>query len=1211
MWDRDAFPNRGAARRIATNAPVEKSLPLRPNPRAMPESRSTITVETGDSVRRLQELTDAVDKAQEAYKEAAKSNDHAKTVAAQKVWKEATRELAKHTQALERTELAAKELSSMTLVQLERRQRDLIYQLKRTHEGTQEYQQLQGQLQQVNTRVGELRQSLRATTDAQRDLNAQTQKGALGHRLLHGLMGSVTGAASKMGGALKTALNSLSGGFLGAIGSIAGVIGALKKAVGASDEFTAKMANLQALTGLRGDDLDWLGEKARSMGSAMTDAGVRIAKSSNEIADAFALMGSAKPELLGDKEALAGVTEAALTLAAAAGLDTNEAVTSLANTMNQFGAGAQEASRYINTLAAGSQAGSAGVDLISKAITKFGAVAAGANLSVEESVALIETLAAKGIQGEVAGTKLNSVLIALQTGADAFNPKIVGLNQAFENLAAANLTTAEKVKIFGQGNIAAGEILIQNRAQLADLTQAVTGTGTAFEQAAINTNDNATRTQQMLNRLQVAYQKVGDALQPLLANALSFLTSIMDTLGDLWDDTAPLREFLGNALGAIFEVVKAQIQMVVDVLATLLKGLSSLVEWIGGATTATEKYNQAIAREQAALDQLVATATDEGATLQARQAAIEEINARYGQYLPNLLSEKSTLQEIAQAQELATQALEHNMAVKMRQEALEKAAQKGMEGRQKLLTKLYERVAEDAGANSRVAKAELDGLLRQTEISLEQAQAFAAKWGKLHFWDSKQTTKDGQAYSRTLADMIRSVKTFEKENHDSIEKVKQEYDSLLNTTTAPQTYQHAAAQPKAAPAPAAATAAASAAQPAPARSKAPAPIQGTADATKAELQKAADITEQWYKAEQIKLIEAYTQQKLTKGQLAEEQHVLELTYLIKRRAEAERAGKNLVDLDLQIARATQAVWDDAHAQELEAQKKANEEKLKEEQEQAAKEQEVRDAQIQAAEEEAERRKEITKAVGEFAKEMTLEFTDLMGEYMTQTEDQQGDFGKRLSLIMLNTLHKIVRMVIGQVWIWSMGMADSIASYGIIGALRAAAITVAIEGVFAGIKAAVTSQNYQGRLLATGAQDGRTYTVPYLGEVEGVTYVPNPALISERGGELIVDAARSRQIRLRYPWLLEQLRAVPQHASGTLGVSATVPSAAAARATTDPTRSAAPTATERELANLLREANRTLGALRRDLGGGVQATVQLHDIESAQQRAQAARQRAGR
>lgn len=1176
----------------------------------MPESRSTITVETGDSVRRLQELTEAVDKAQEAYKEAAKSNDHAATVAAQKAWKEATRELAKHTQALERTELAAKELSSLTLVQLERRQRDLIYQLKRTHEGTQEYQQLQSQLQQVNTRVGTLRQSLRATTDAQRDLNAQIHQGSLGHRMLHGLMGSVTGAAGKMGGALKTALNSLSGGFLGAIGSIAGVIGALKKAVGASDEFTAKMANLQALTGLRGNDLDWLGEKARGMSSALTDAGVRIAKSSTEIADAFALMGSAKPELLGDKEALAGVTEAALTLAAAAGLETNEAVTSLANTMNQFGAGAQEASRYINTLAAGSQAGSAGVDLISKAITKFGAVAAGANLSVEESVGLIETLAAKGVQGEVAGTKLNSVLIALQTGADEFNPKIVGLNQAFENLAAANLSTAEKVKIFGQGNIAAGEILIQNRAQLADLTQAVTATGTAYQQAAINTDDNATRTQQMLNRVQVAYQKLGDALQPLLANALSFLTSIMDTLGDLWDDTAPLREFLGTALGAIFEVVKAQIQVVVDVLATLLKGLSSLVEWIGGAATATEKYNQAIAREQAALDQLVATATDEGTTLQARQAAIEEINARYGQYLPNLLSEKSTLQEIAQAQELATQALEHNMAVKMRQEALEKATQKGMEGRQKLLTKLYERVAEDAGANSKVAKAELDGLMRQTEISLEQAQAFAAKWGKLHFWDSKQTTKDGQAYSRTLADMIRSVKTFEKENHDSIEKVKQEYDSLLNTTTAPQTYQHAPAQPEAAPA-AQPAAAAPVAKPTPARRKTATPTQGLATATKTELQKAADLTEQWYKTEQTKLIEAYTQQKLTKEQLNTEQRALELTYLMQRRAEAERAGKSLVDLDLQIARATQAVWEDAHAKELEAQKKANEDKLKEEQEQAAKEDEARAAKLAKQQEDMEAHAEMVKQVSDVAGGFAEDFGQMMGDFLANTEEQEGEFGKKFVVLMLDTLHKIVRMAIASIVAQSLASAESVASWGVAGALKAAALTLAVEAAFAAVKGMVTAQHYQGRLLATGAQDGRTYAVPYLGEVEGVTYVPNPALISERGGELIVDAARSRQIRLRYPWLLEQLRAVPQHASGTLGIRPPAVAPRPATALQTPTSQAIPSATERELADLLREANRTLGALRRDLGGGVQATVQLTDIESAQQRAQAARQRAAR
>ena len=67
----------------------------------------------------------------------------------------------------------------------------------------------------------------------------------------------------------------------------------------------------------------------------------------------------------------------------------------------------------------------------------------------------------------------------------------------------------------------------------------------------------------------------------------------------------------------------------------------------------------------------------------------------------------------------------------------------------------------------------------------------------------------------------------------------------------------------------------------------------------------------------------------------------------------------------------------------------------------------------------------------------------------------------------------------------------------------------------------------------GAQDGRAYSVPYIGAIDGVQYISRPALISERGGEIIVDAARSRQIQMRYPWLLEQLRAVPQYAAGRM------------------------------------------------------------------------------
>ena len=62
--------------------------------------------------------------------------------------------------------------------------------------------------------------------------------------------------------------------------------------------FEEKSKNLTALTGLQGDDIAYLEKKARDLAATATDTAA-------EVIDAFTLMGSAKPELLKDKEALA------------------------------------------------------------------------------------------------------------------------------------------------------------------------------------------------------------------------------------------------------------------------------------------------------------------------------------------------------------------------------------------------------------------------------------------------------------------------------------------------------------------------------------------------------------------------------------------------------------------------------------------------------------------------------------------------------------------------------------------------------------------------------------------------------------------------------------------------------------------------------------------------------------------------------------------
>ncbi|CAK8739127.1 hypothetical protein SODG_002730 [Sodalis praecaptivus] len=80
--------------------------------------------------------------------------------------------------------------------------------------------------------------------------------------------------------------------------------------------------------------------------------------SASQAAEALKLMASAKPELLNTAEGLANATHSALILAQASGTTLPEATRTLALSLNQFGASAEQADRYINVLAAGAKYGS-------------------------------------------------------------------------------------------------------------------------------------------------------------------------------------------------------------------------------------------------------------------------------------------------------------------------------------------------------------------------------------------------------------------------------------------------------------------------------------------------------------------------------------------------------------------------------------------------------------------------------------------------------------------------------------------------------------------------------------------------------------------------------------------------------------------------------------------------------------------------------------
>lgn len=346
-------------------------------------------------------------------------------------------------------------------------------------------------------------------------------------------------------GKLVDGFNRFGGVVLAAIGFLTGFALALRSIREERNKLESSQAGLKALTGLDDSSIAWLTEQAKTLSTTMTEEGLRVRQSAAEILDAFMLVGSAKPELLGDKEALKQVTEEAMRLQAAAGdITLNEAVDSLTLSLNQYGAAADQASRFVNVLAAGSKEGAVNIASQAKAIQKAGTMAATLNIPIEELVGSIEMLGEKGVKDEIAGTGLKTFFTRLATGATDTNPKVVGLANALDNLnkqveaaesKQAGGGTSLLKKIFGDEGMQVAMILTQNTEKVKEYTAAVTGTNVAYEQSAINSATAAAKLDQARNQMKLAAIDLGERLNPALTVSTNMMTNVVKFLPGVID----------------------------------------------------------------------------------------------------------------------------------------------------------------------------------------------------------------------------------------------------------------------------------------------------------------------------------------------------------------------------------------------------------------------------------------------------------------------------------------------------------------------------------------------------------------------------------------------------------------------------------------------------------------------------------------------------
>lgn len=440
--------------------------------------------------------------------------------------------------------------------------------------------------------------------------------------------------------------------------TITGVSMALNTLRNNRDAKESSQAELKALTGLDDSSIQWLTEQAEKLSTTMDESGLRIRQSSDEILQAYMLIGSKKPELLKDKEALNAVTIEAMRLAAAAKIDLKDAVTATTVSLNMYGESADQAARYVNVLAAGSKEGAADVSAQAAAIKNAGVAASGSGVSIEQLQGTIQMLAEKGLEAEPAGTALRKFFLVLQTGPDETNPKVVGLQTALENLNKKSLSAAQIQTMFGEEAYSAATILIDNADKVRQYTEAVTDTSIAMEQAAINSDTNEAKMAQYRNSIKEAGIELMERLNPSLSLLTGWTTKIIVALPKLIDWCIKYKSVLiasGSALAAyniavnaatiytkaynfIVKVATASTNGFNKVLklnpaGLVLAGLTALVTYIStklipntdAATEAQRKYNEELQRTQEELERYKG--------IEDRYKNIDALNARQRQQL--------------------------------------------------------------------------------------------------------------------------------------------------------------------------------------------------------------------------------------------------------------------------------------------------------------------------------------------------------------------------------------------------------------------------------------------------------------------------------------------------------------------------------------------------------------------------------------------------
>jgi len=409
---------------------------------------------------------------------------------------------------------------------------------------------------------------------------------------------------------------------------------AIKNAVGSTittfREFEDRVATLAGVLGKPIERIKELRQNAEALGAATKFSASQVAELQTE----FARIGFNEQQIL-------DATESTLALAQATGETLANSAAVAGATIQGFGLDAAETQRVTDVMAKSFNNTALDLDSFKEAMKRVAPIAKAANISLEETTAILGALSNAGIKGELAGTSVKNILAGIGNESSGLSKFLGKTVNTFDELVAAFEEASKRSDNFARANKFLGEQVRPSVLALLDNADALrtlrseyqNAAGAAQRTAEIQSKTLTFAIEEFKGSLEGLQIAIGSRLAPAFTDIIKMGTSFINILQGI--AAVPISEQMEQEQVAINGLVQSifQAEEGTDRYKTLVEEL-------------TIKYPELIDKidtEEATLQSLLVQLTDVGSADEVRLNAITDLTRTYPDFISQLTAENANL----------------------------------------------------------------------------------------------------------------------------------------------------------------------------------------------------------------------------------------------------------------------------------------------------------------------------------------------------------------------------------------------------------------------------------------------------------------------------------------------------------------------------------------------------------------------------------------